>query len=49
MILDVDHLRIIMAPVWVIDTGIIIKLFQCDTHLPTPEGRGHFYYLLETV
>ena len=41
MILDVDHLRIIMAPVRVIDTGIIKELFHCDTNVPTPEGRAH--------
>ena len=41
MILDVDHLRIIMAPVRVIDTGKIKELFHCDTHVPTPEGMVH--------
>ena len=41
MILDLDHLRIIMAPVRVIDTGIIKELFHCDTNVPTPEGRAH--------
>ena len=49
MILDVDHLRIIMAPVRVIDTGIIKELFHCDTNVPTPEGRAHIFVTVLAV